>query len=60
MDAPWPYNIEDAATAIHYAMDKDCGYRNLLNCLNISHRTILRTIEEYEKWKEYHEAEGKN
>lgn len=49
----WPYNIEDKAKAIHFALDPDCGYANLLNCMNVSHRTILRVLEESEKWESY-------
>jgi hypothetical protein len=52
-EIPWPYNIDDVARAIHYALDKDCGYSNLLNCMDISHRTILATLTEYAKWRDY-------
>jgi hypothetical protein len=59
-DIPWPYHIEDRAKAIHFALDPDCGYANPLNCMNISHRTILATLREYDKWVGYQDGRGES
>lgn len=50
-EATWPMTLGDPANAIHETFEHgDCPAFNPYNCLNVSHKKIEATIEQYKVW----------